>query len=38
MGLALWPVGAEEDAGSTRRPGEGQRDAAHQQVELARVG
>ncbi len=38
MGLPPWPAGAEEVAGGAGRPGGGQRDEAHQQVELARVG
>ena len=38
MSLALWPFCAEEVAGGSGRPGEGEGDEAHQQVELARVG
>ena len=38
MSLALWPLGAEEVASGAGRPGEGEGDEAHQQVELARVG
>ena len=37
MSLALWPSGAEEVAGGAGRPGQGEGDEAHQQVELARV-
>ncbi len=38
MGLAPWPSGAEEVARGAGRPGDGQRDEAHQEAELLRVG
>ncbi len=38
MGFSPWPFCAEEVARGACRPGDGQRDQAHEQIELFRVG